>query len=324
MTKPETPVLARPSVVVSRCLGFEACRYNGEMIPNRFLKRLEPHVDLLTVCPEVEIGLGTPRETIRVVRDGDEQKLVQPKTGRDLTAAMRTFSQSYVLDLPEVDGFILKSRSPSCAVTDTKIYPEKGGAMLGKGPGFFAAAVLERFPGIYVEDEGRLTNFRIREHFLTRIFTFAAFREAGRRPTMGGLVRFHSERKLLFMALNQTRMRILGRIVANHDRLPVREVFAAYQVELEAAFARQARLVSHINVLMHAFGYFSKELTARERAHFLELLERYRAGKVPLSAAIAVVRALIARFGDEYLESQVYFEPFPEDLVEITDSGKGR
>jgi uncharacterized protein YbgA (DUF1722 family)/uncharacterized protein YbbK (DUF523 family) len=315
----------KPRVVVSRCLGFEACRYNGEMLTNRFVHRLGKHVEVVTVCPEMEIGLGVPRDPIRIVGAGDDRRLLQPSTDRDLTEAMHGFSESFCGSLPDVDGFILKSRSPSCAVTDSKVHAAREGtAPLGKGPGLFAATVLERFPSAAIEDEGRLTNFRIREHFLTRIFTFAAFRKLRRHPTMGGLVRFHSERKLLYMALNQTRMRTMGRIVANHARLPIGDVLDAYEQELVHAFARMARLVSHINVLMHAFGYFSKELTATEKAHILELLERYRNQKVPLSAAIAVVSSWIARFGEDYLASQVYFRPFPEDLVEITDSGKVR
>jgi uncharacterized protein YbgA (DUF1722 family)/uncharacterized protein YbbK (DUF523 family) len=318
----ETRQFARPRVVVSRCLGFEACRYNGDILGNRLLAALAPHAELVTVCPEVAIGLGTPRDPIRIVRGDDGDRLVQPKSGRDVTRPMEEFSAEFLSGLSTVEGFVLKSRSPSCAISDAKIHSAKPDAPpKGKGPGLFGREVLRRFPDAAVEDEGRLTNYLIREHFLTRIFAFAAFRVLARRPTMGALVKFQAEHKLLFMALNQTRMRSLGRIVANHAGLPVKEVVEAYRQELILVFARQARQVAHINVLMHAFGYFSRELTAREKAHFLDLLERFRNGKVPLSAAIAVVRALIIRFEEDYLASQVYFQPFPEDLVEISDSG---
>jgi len=317
---------ARPRVVVSQCLGFDACRYNGETIPNRFLRRLEPHVELVMVCPEVEIGLGVPRDPIRIVREKEDgERLVQPSTGLDLTERMNDFAAKRTADLPEVDGFVLKSRSPSCGVTDAKVHsPKESAPVLGRGPGLFAAAVLERFPGSAVEDEGRLTNFRIREHFLTRIFVSAAFRDLRKRPSMGRLVEFQADHKLLFMALNQTRMRELGRIVANPERRPVREVCEAYGEQLSAVFARQARFTSHVNVLMHALGYFKDRLSSGEKAHFLDLLEQYRGGKVPLSALNSVVRSWIVRFGEDYLDRQRYFDPFPEDLVEITDSGKGR
>ena len=188
----------------------------------------------------------------------------------------------------------------------------------------FASAVIERFPGVAVEDEGRLTNFRIREHFLTRIFTTAEFRRLAKRPTMGKLVAFHARHKLLLMGVNQTKMRALGRIVANPDRRKVREVADDYGALLADALAKMPKYTSHLNVLMHGLGYFKKGLSAREKAQFLDTLSLYREGKVPLSAATSILRSWIARFDVEYLDGQSYFEPFPIDLVEITDSGKGR
>ena len=126
------------------------------------------------------------------------------------------------------------------------------------------------------------------------------------------------------MGVNQTGMRALGRIVANHAKAPIGEVLAAYETALRHTMARIPRTTSHVNVLMHAMGYFKDGLVAAEKRHFLDLLEVYRAGKLPLSAATAVLRSWIARFSEEYLASQVYFEPYPADLVEVTDSGQGR
>lgn len=315
-----------PVVVVSRCLGFDACRYNGETIPNRFLKRLAPYVKLKLVCPEVEIGLGTPRDPIRLVEHGGDERLVQPSTGRDLTSLMSAFRADYLSGLRGVDGFVLKGRSPSCGVSDAKVHKDvdRRAPTVRRGPGMFAAAVLEQFPDIPVEDEGRLTNFRIREHFLTRIFTTAELRDVGRRPSMRKLVAFHARHKLLLMGVNQTKMRALGRIVANPDKRPVDEVFPSYAELLRDALATMPRFASHVNVLMHALGYFKKGLAAKEKAHFLDTLALYQEGKVPLSAATAILRSWIARFDEAYLAGQSYFEPFPLDLVEITDSGKGR
>ena len=316
---------ARPVIVVSRCLGFEACRYNGQVLPNRFLEALAEHAEVKTVCPEVEIGLGTPRDPIRIVKDGERMLLEQPSTGLDLTSKMEAYTRERLSGLGSVDGFVLKSRSPSCGLTDTKIHsPKANSPSLGRGAGLFGARVLERFPEIAVEDEGRLTNFRIREHFLTRIYTWAAFREVRKARRMGKLVEFQARNKLLFMALSQKEMKAMGKVVANPERRRIDEVLDAYQPHLAAAFSRVARYTSHINVLMHALGYSKEELTSKEKAHFLDLLERYRSGRIPLSAITSVLRSWVARFGQEYLDSQTWFEPFPEDLIEITDSGKGR
>ena len=317
----------KPRVVVSACLGFAACRYNGEIIPNRFLKALNEAVDLVTVCPEVEIGLGTPRDVIRIELEGDEEVLYQPATDRDLTEPMRTFSATWLDGLNDVDGFVLKSRSPSCGITDAKRYKRGKGPKpmrAGSGPGMFAEAAKERFPALPFEDEGRLTNLRLREHFLTRIFTTATFRAVRRKGTMAALVDFHARNKLLFMAANQTRMRAMGRVVANPDRRPVAEVFDAYEAELDALLSKTPRYTSHINVAQHAMGYFKDGLSSREKAHFLDALETYRDGRAPLSVVTAVLSSWIARFEEPYLAQQTWFEPFPRDLIDAADSGKGR
>ena len=317
----------RPRVVVSACLGFEACRYNGEIIPNRFLRELATRVELVRVCPEVEIGLGTPRDPIRIELVDEGRVLVQPSTGRDVTESMEHFASQWLSSAGDVDGFVLKSRSPSCGVTDAKRYRRGKGPKpmrAGSGPGLFAEVALALFPEVPHEDEGRLTNLRLREHFLTRIYTTTAFREVRQKRTMAALVAFHAENKLLFMAANQTRMRALGRIVANADRLPLAEVLDLYEAELRLMLAKTPRLTSHVNVAQHALGYFKDGLTSREKTHFLNALETYREGRAPLSVVTALLAPWVARFDVPYLAQQTWFAPFPAELVDVADSGKGR
>ncbi len=318
----------RPRVVVSKCLGFEACRFNGEKLHDRFLEVLQPHAEYVFVCPEVEIGLGTPRKPIRLVsekRQEDELRLLQPATGRDLTGKMRAFSQEFLDSLEGIDGFVLKSASPTCAIKDAKFYSgqEKSPAFR-RGAGVFGRAVLERFPHAAVEDEGRLTNLLLREHFLSRIFTFARFRGLAARPSRAGLVRFQTIHKLLLMAYNQKEMREMGRLVANPERRPLAELLTEYREHLSRAMARAPRFTSHVNVLMHAFGYVSSELGKAEKAFFLELLEKYRSHQVPAVTLSSVLRSWLIRFQTDYVLDQVYFAPFPEELVTLRDSGKGR
>lgn len=206
----------KPVVVTSRCFEFDACRYSGQTITNNFVEVLVPWVEFRPVCPELEIGLGVPRDPIRIVRKGGERRLVQPSTGRDLTALMREFSARFLGSLGDADGFILKSRSPSCGLGDAKEFPDaENEAASGRGSGFFAGAVMERFPGLAVEDEGRLRNFRIREHFLTELYTLARFRDVRNAGTASALVNFHTDNKLLLMSYSQKEMRALGRITAN-------------------------------------------------------------------------------------------------------------
>lgn len=164
----------------------------------------------------------------------------------------------------------------------------------------------------------------IREHFLTKLFLSARFRAAKKIGSPGALVRFQTEQKLLLMAYHQKELRLLGKIVGNQDRRSNAEVWQLYETHLQQALSRPARYTSNINVLMHGLGYFSRQLSAKEKAHFLDLLEQYRTARVPLSAPVSVVRSWIERFENDYLATQVFFEPYPPSLIEITDSGKGR
>ena len=319
------PGPVKPRVVISKCLGFERCRWNGLIITDELVEKIKPYLTCLPVCPEVATGLGVPRDPVRVVLDRGKLRLVQPATQRDHTTAMTEFCRRYLEGLDAVDGFILKSRSPSCGIKDVRYYAgaDKPGA-IAKGSGFFGGAVLNRFPMRPVEDEGRLRNFGIREHFLRRVFTIARFRAIRRSMRMRDIVQFQAENKFLLMAYHEKEFRAMGRIVANLDRKPASEVYADYETHLYRALARTPRHTTYVNVLMHALGHFSDHLNREEKKFFLGLIERYRAGKLPLSTDLEVLLSWGARFGEDYLMKQTFFRPYPEELIEISDSGKGR
>lgn len=314
----------KPRIVVSKCLGFDPCRYDGEVVENNFVAELEPHVNFVCVCPEVEIGLGTPRAPVRLVSaSGDAFKLIQPSSGFDVSERMTGFSAGFLDSVGELDGFLLKNRSPSCGIADVKFYagPEKGPA-IGRTAGIFGAAVLERFPDLAVEDEGRLMNLAIREHFLTRIFAFARFRALEQSGSLGAMVRFHATHKLLLMSYSQLHLRELGRIVANAKKQKLPILLRLYKNVFHDAFRRIPRRTSPINVLMHAAGYFKTQLNSREKTHFLTILNSYRGKKLPVSAPIAVLRSWISRFETSYLLDQTFFQPFPDPLITLQDSAR--
>ncbi len=318
---------ARPKVVVSRCLEFASCRYNGVKISSPVVSWLKGFVDFIPICPEVEIGLGVPRDPIRVIEKNGRRFLYQPITGRDCTNEMERFASGFLDDLGEVDGFILKSRSPSCGIKDVKVYPgtdPKQSALTGKGIGFFGRTVLERFPRLAAEDEGRLENLEIREHFLARLWALADLRSLEKSGRMEDLVSFHARHKLQLMAASQKHLRQLGRMVANPGGKPWAEVFGSYATGFREALSRRPRFTAHINVLMHALGYFKDELSAAEKSFFLEQLKAYRRGRLPLAAVLGVTRSWIVRFGAEYLAGQAYFAPYPSELSDLSDSAKGR
>jgi uncharacterized protein YbgA (DUF1722 family)/uncharacterized protein YbbK (DUF523 family) len=314
-----------PSVVVSKCLEFDACRYNGDVISDQTVHNMKNYVRFIPICPEVEIGLGTPREVIRIVSEEDEHRLLQPSSGEDVTDRMNEFSKVFLESLGDVDGFILKNRSPSCGVRDVKVYSgREKSPVKEKSAGFFGRAVLEQYGNLAIEEEGRLKNFTIREHFLTKLFILADFKVVKNGQSLQKLVDFHSRNKYLFMAYNQKRLKMLGRIVANHEKKNNADVFFDYEQQLFQLFKRASRYTSNVNVCQHIFGYFKGELSKKEKEYFLSLLEKFKEKRVPLSSLTSILKSWAIRFENDYLLDQTYFEPYPESLVEISDSGKGR
>jgi uncharacterized protein YbgA (DUF1722 family)/uncharacterized protein YbbK (DUF523 family) len=315
----------RPRVVVSRCLEFEACRYNGEKIQCRIVRMLKDFVDFVPVCPEKECGLGVPRDPVRLVKTSGETRMIQPASDRDVTPLMERFTRGFLESAPAVDGFLLKNVSPSCGPSNVKIYDSPvRGAGSSRGVGYFAEAVARRFPGVPVEDEGRLNNFLLREHFFTRLFALARFHSLDREGTLKDLVRFHAEHKFLLMAHNQSRMRVLGRIVANPEKRKKPEVLARYGEEFLNTLEKPPRPSNTINALMHAFGMVSDGLSAEEKRFFLNTLEEYRDERVPLSTPVYLLKGGGLGAKNDYLASQVLLEPYPRSLLEIHNTGKGR
>jgi uncharacterized protein YbgA (DUF1722 family) len=187
---------------------------------------------------------------------------------------MAGFSRTFLDGLVEVDGFLLKSRSPSCGPKDVKVYTDKGNPRNEREPGRFAAAVAERHPAAAIEDEGRLTNYRLRHHFLTRLFQSARLRTLPETPS--ALVGFHASSKLLLLAHSEVGVSEMGRMVANQERLAPQEVKRRYSAGFAHAIARPPRPGPIVNALMHAAGHFSEPVVPAEKRFLLETLQDVR------------------------------------------------
>ncbi|MBN2018356.1 MAG: DUF523 and DUF1722 domain-containing protein [Candidatus Cloacimonetes bacterium] len=319
-------IFQKPTIFISRCIEFDSCRYNGDMISSPEVRAMIDHVNFIHHCPEDKIGLGTPRDALRLVVIDGNNLLIQSNTELDVTEKMISYADKIISQLPEMHGFILKSRSPSCGIKDVKAYPRTGKvAMLHKkAKGIFAERVIESFQNIPIEDEGRLRNLNLREHFFRHIFTLADFSEVKKKQKIRFLTEFHSRNKYLFMAYNQKELKISGAIAANHEKRPFDEVIDLYEQSLHRIFNRLPRISTNINVAQHIFGYFSKFLSSKEKEYFLSELERYIQRKIPLSTIMSLLKMWVVRFENPYLEQQTYFEAFPEALLNINTTGKGR
>ncbi|HOK56722.1 MAG TPA: DUF523 and DUF1722 domain-containing protein [bacterium] len=307
----------KPTVVISRCLNFENTRYNGGIIKDEFVLKLIRFVKYITVCPEVDIGLSVPREPINIFNYGEDFRLIQEKTNLDLTEKMNIFCEKFLNSLNNIDGFLLKSKSPSCGVSGTVIYYEKDGKKSGyRGKGFFAMRVKEKFPYLPVEDEARLKNPDIKFHFLVRIFSFFELNETLKNMiSIKQLLDFHQNYKYLLMAYNQKILRFLGNFLANYDNSKnIGEIKENYRVNFYKAFSKKMNPKSNINVIQHIYGHFKNRLNQKEKRHFLDLLGRYKKNEIPLILLIEILKNFAYRFENEYLIKQKYLNPFPSDL----------
>lgn len=308
-----------PRIVSSKCIEFEACRYNGLIISSNVIKNLKRYAEFIPICPEVELGLGVPRDPVRLVDLNGKEELIQPATGKILTQDMENFSQKFLESLPPIDGFILKNRSPSCGIKNIRVYNGiKDSRPRNDGVGLFAAAVQSKYPYLAIEDEGRLNNFRIRENFLTKLFLLSEFRKIRQSGDFNDLLKFHTHNKLLLLSYSQIYLQRMGRLISNRKSKPLSHLKSEYQNLLWKALLNPPKITTNINVLHHALGYFSKLLKAREKSFFLDSIEKYRAGRIPLLVTLNLLQSWIIRFNVEYLADQTFFEPYPPELMQIT------
>lgn len=315
----------RPRMLVSRCLGFAACRYDGQQLHSKLVEELRDYVDFVDVCPELQAGLGVPRPPIRLCLHDHRVEVWQPAESRAVTEALQKAACGLSLKMTEYDGAILKAKSPSCALRDAKIYSGLDHPQfLRRDSGIFGALILEKLGHKAVEDEQRLSNRSLREHFLIKLFAWSRFREIASTLKMADLVAYHARYKLLFLAYNQSRFRLCGKIVANHEHLPASEVFRLYEQELGQILQRPFLVKSVINTLYHALGWVSKTLSAREKYFIINAIEEYRDERVSLQVVTRLIEAQAIRLGNQYLLDQALFQPFPAQLVDLSDSSQGR
>lgn len=304
---------------ISACLLGQKVRYNGGHTLDRFLADvLGQYVDYVPVCPEVEIGLPTPREAMRLVKRDDDElpRLVTQKTGIDHTDRMLEWAAHRLdkLERDELCGFIFKTKSPSSGMQRVKVYNEKGGN-LRTGIGIFARVFMERFPLLPVEDEGRLQDIGIRENFIVRVFTYHRWRQLLKKNrSIGGVVDFHSRNKLVFMAHNPQKARELGKRLARAKELPLEEFLFTYQSAMMECLAFKSTPRKNANVLYHMMGYFKKQLDSGEKQELAELIEQYRLEYYPLVVPLTLIRHYARKFRPPYLENQYYLDLHPVEL----------
>ncbi len=302
---------------ISTCLLGKEVRYDGGHKLDRFIRdTLGRYVEFLPVCPEVECGMGIPREALRLVGNPDAPRLVTQKTSRDFTEQMQSWGRKRLEDLAgqELCGYIFKSRSPSSGMERIKVYQENG-MPVNKGVGIWARMFMDRFPDLPVEDDGRLHDPVLRENFITRIFVFKRWQDLLRiNKSLGGLVDFHARHKLLIMAHHVPTYRDLGKLVAAGKKMPLQELIAAYLNKLQYALRLHSTRKKNVNVLQHIMGHFKKNLSSDEKQELLEVIDQYKASSLPLIVPVTLLNHYVRKYDEPYLQHQYYLSPHPLEL----------
>jgi uncharacterized protein YbgA (DUF1722 family)/uncharacterized protein YbbK (DUF523 family) len=309
-------MLTKIKLGISACLLGEKVRFDGGHKLDRFItETLGKYVDFVPVCPEVECGLGIPREAMHLVAAADGPRLVTVRSQVDYTEQMLAWARKLEeLETEDLCGFIFKSDSPSSGMERVKIYTGKGAAVK-TGVGLFAREFMQHFPLLPVEEEGRLHDPGLRENFLERLFTLKRWRETlALGPKRGHLVDFHTRHKLLIMSHSPNHYAVLGKLVARVKEMSLPEIYETYQALLMEALRLKTTIKKNVNVLQHVMGYFKRDLSAAEKEELLEVISNYHKGYIPLIVPITLLNHYVRKYDQPYLRSQYYLDPHPLEL----------
>lgn len=303
---------------ISRCLLGEEVRFDGGHRRDAFLTEvLGRYVEWVPVCPEVEAGLGTPREAMRLVGDPQDPRLVTIKSVIDHTRALETMTTNRIEELTHLDlsGYVFKKGSPSCGIERVRIYNEHG-VPSRKGVGLFARAFIEQFPLIPVEEEGRLSDPTLRENFIERVFCYRRWQDLVRSGvTRRALTQFHTIHKYLLMAHHPQQCEMLGRLIGQAHQHRPKELACRYGELFMNTLAVKATVRKHVNVLQHILGYFKERLDAHEKAELLIVIGDYHHGLTPLIVPLTLIKHYVQVFDVGYIREQVYLNPHPKELM---------
>jgi len=304
---------------ISSCLLGEKVRWNGEHKENRVIREMfGKYLEYVPVCPEVEVGMGVPREAVHLRGSKNSLNLVEMQSGKDWTGKMLRFSEKKNVELSaqRLSGFIFKNGSPSCGVSSIPVYSESGGKLNSRSPGLFARAFMARFPLTPVEEEGRLDDIKIRENFIVRVFSFHRLQKFFQGGfSREGLVNFHARQKMLLLSHGRKQYDALSRLVAGTGKLTTRELKARYGELFMQGLTYKPTPRKNTEALRHMLGLLKKHLTNKEKQDILVAIEDYRNKFMPLTVPVTLIRHCVKKYHITCLIDQAYLNPYPHELM---------
>ncbi len=307
----------KPKIAISACLLGAEVRFNGGHKESQLCSQiLAKHFDFVPICPEVAIGLGTPREAIRLVGEPNAPRAIGTRNRElDVSQALSDYGQRMATELHDLSGYIVMQKSPSCGLERVKVYQDNGYPAAGGGTGLYTAAFCRQRPDLPIEEDGRLNDPVLRENFLTRVYAYAEWQ----RLLAAGLTRraitdFHARYKYQLMANNPLQYKALGRLLGDLGQHDPAELGPRYFSQLMAALKRCATRGTHSNVLQHLSGYLKQALSSADKQELQQLIEQYRNGIVPLVVPLTLLKHHLRQHPHGYVAQQAYLQPHPETL----------
>ena len=310
--------MRKPKIVVSECLYGTKCRYDGQGYNDKVIQSLKDYVDIQTVCPELAIGLSIPREPIRIEmnKENEEYRLIDYNSKNDYTNQMTEFSEEFINGLDDIDGFILKSRSPTCGLKDAKVYYRGNKCTIRSNEnGFFSQKIIDKYDYLPIENEGRLKNYNIRDNFFTRIFFINNLKNNK------NIIEFHKNNLLLLKSYDEESTNEVSDIL-NENRME--DQVHQYKEKVLNIVSNQRKKENKLSIIIKVFEKYKNMLNEEEINMFNGLIESYENQRIPFSTLEVVIKMYATRFKDKDILNQTFFYPYPENLINITDSGKGR
>ena len=307
----------KPKIAISACLLGVEVRFNGGHKESRLCSQaLSEHFDFVPLCPEVAIGLGIPRQPIRLIGDPAQPQAVgSVDSSLDVTRPLHDYGVAMAAAHTDICGYIFMQKSPSCGLERVKVYQDGGRPAELRGRGIYAQAFCAAHPDLPVEEDGRLNDPVLRENFLTRVYAYSTWQQLLRAGiTRRSLTEFHACYKYQLMAHHPEQYKILGNMLGNLGKNDPREIAPQYFSELMKALKKCATRRTHTNVLQHISGYLKQSISPEDKQEVQYLIGQYLHGIVPLIVPLTLLKHHFRLHPDPYISRQVYLQPHPENL----------
>tara|TARA_R110001632_G_scaffold114041_4_gene225230 strand:- start:118 stop:1065 length:948 start_codon:yes stop_codon:yes gene_type:complete len=303
-------------VGVSSCLLGNDVRFNGsnshkKLVTNDLAELFEYHA----VCAEIAAGFGVPREPIYLESSSGKIKVMTADTKVDVTDSLNKGCQKVLRGLPLLSGFILKKASPSCGQNTVKLYTEKKDVIHTKADGKFVEALKNKYPFMPIEDEGRLNDPYLKEHFIKRVFlTYEAKNKVLAAKDFNELKIFHTRHKIILRLHHPINQKILGRLIADNSKNNFDLIKEQYLDIFLSSFQKVALRGNHYTILQRLLRDINKLISDEERADLQDTLKRFYDGVLPLAVPFEMVRHYLKRYKIDFLEKQSYLNLYPHNL----------